>query len=503
MRGTQSTHGWEAEGDAIALVGASCRVPGAASLDEFWRLLVEERNVIRKGPVGRWSIERFLREGEPSPGFSYSFAGGYLDDPFQFDPIPFGLSSREGAQMDPQQRLLLELVWQAFEDAGVFPANMNAKKVGVYVGASNVDYQSAAALDASVIQSHFMTGNSLSILANRISYVFDFHGPSITVDVACSSSLAALQQAMAALATREIDFAVVAGVNLLLSPIPFIGFAQARMISPTGLSRPFSHAADGYVRSEGGAVMLLSRGQDAAALGLRVRSFILGCALNADGRTSGIALPSSEGQQRLIDGLYDALAINPEALAFVEAHGTGTQAGDPVEAMAIGQALGRRRTAPLPIGSVKSNVGHLESASGMVSLLKVSLALEYGLLPRSLFSENLNPDIDFQGLNLQVAQTALPLERKDGSLIAGVCNYGFGGTNAHAVLRSAFPFPTPRSRPVSGASLTGASGAEPKLMLLSAATPEALKGCSGRPTGGSFHPPAGSHEPSPRDRPRR
>ena len=471
----QARPAWETGRDAIAMVGASIRVPGAASLDEFWRLLVEEKNVIRRAPVGRWSVERFLREGAPSPGFSYSFAGGYLDDPFQFDPIPFGLSSREGAQTDPQQRLLLELVWQAFEDAGVFPAQLNAQNVGVYVGASNVDYQGAAVLDASVIESHFMTGNSLSILANRISHVFDFRGPSVTVDTACSSSLAALQQAMGALETGEIDFAVVAGVNLLLSPIPFIGFAQARMLSPSGLSRPFSAQADGYVRSEGGAVMLLSRRRDAVDRGLRVRSFILGCALNSDGRTPGIALPSSEGQRRLMEGLYGALSIDPEELAFVEAHGTGTQAGDPVEALAIGQALGRRRGKPLPMGSVKSNVGHLESASGMVSLLKASLALEHGLLPRSLFCERLNPDIDFAGLNLQVAQKALPLEGRDGALIAGVCNYGFGGTNAHAVLRSAFPDEAPRSRPVPGAALSGAVGPEPKLMLLCAATPEALK----------------------------
>ena len=291
-------------GGLIAMVGASCRLPGASSLEDFWRLLVEEKNVIQARPSGRWSVERFLREGEPSPGFSYSFAGGYLDDPFQFDPMPFGISLREAAQTDPQQRLLLELVWQAFEDAGVSPDQWKGRKAGVYVGASNIDYQGAAALDASVIESHFATGNALSILANRISYVFDFKGPSLTVDTACSSSLVALRQASEALAAGDIDFAVVAGVNLLLSPTPFIGFAQARMLSPTGRSRPFSADADGYVRAEGGAVVLLARGDDAARLGLRVRSYILGCAVNSDGLTSGIAVPSSEGQRRLIEDLY-------------------------------------------------------------------------------------------------------------------------------------------------------------------------------------------------------
>jgi 3-oxoacyl-(acyl-carrier-protein) synthase len=456
------------------MVGASCRIPGAASLVEFWRLLVEEKNAIRKAPSGRWSVERFLRPGEPSPGFSYSFAGGYLDDPFLFDPVPFGLSSREVAQTDPQQRLLLELVWQAFEDAGVFPANLKAKKVGVYVGASSVDYQGAAALDASIIGSHFMTGNSLSVLANRISYVFDFHGPSLAVDSACSSAISALQLAIAALEANAIDFAVVGGVNLLLSPIPFIGFAQARMMSPTGLSRPFSADADGYVRAEGGAVVLLSRGDDAARLGLRVRSYILGCAVNSDGRTSGIALPSSDGQSELIGSLYDSVGMDPQGLAFVEAHGTGTPAGDPIEALALGEALGRRRSTPLPIGSVKSNVGHLESASGLVSLLKASLALEHAMLPRSLFSENLNRSIDFAGLNLQVAQTARPLDLDDGVGFAGVCNYGFGGTNAHVLLRSAPAMDEARSRPVAGAALSAAAVDEPGLMVLSAGSSEAL-----------------------------
>ena len=460
---------------AIAMIGASCRIPGASSPEDFWRLLVMEQNVIQARPSGRWSIERFLREGEPAPGFAYSFAGGYLDHPFQFDPMPFGMSSREAAQTDPQQRLLLELVWQAFEDAGVFPEKLNGLKTGVYVGASNVDYQGAVALDVGAIESHFMTGNSLAILANRISYVFDFKGPSITVDTACSSSLAALQQATRALEAGDIDLALVAGVNLLLSPTPFIGFSQARMLSPTGRSRPFSADADGYVRAEGGAVILLSRAEEAARLGLRVRSYILGCALNSDGLTSGIALPSREGQRSLIEDLYRSLELDPEALAFVEAHGTGTQAGDPIEAEALGEALGRKRRKPLAIGSVKSNIGHLEAASGLVGLLKASLALEHRLFPRSLFSETLNDAIDFHGLNLEVAQRALPLEQGRNSCFAGVCNYGFGGTNAHVVLASPRTYAGGSRRFVAGASLDGSAVDAAKIMVLSAGSPEALK----------------------------
>ncbi|HRE20340.1 MAG TPA: beta-ketoacyl synthase N-terminal-like domain-containing protein, partial [Rhabdaerophilum sp.] len=459
-----------------AVIGVATRLPGAGSVDAYWTLLREGRNSVRARPHGRWSVERFLRTGEPEPGFTYTFAGGYLDDPAAFDPVPFGISPRESQQMDPQQRLLLELTWHALEDAGVAPLSLSGRNVGVYVGASLVDYQSGASHDPAVMESHFMTGNSLSILSNRISYSFDLHGPSFTLDSACSSSFVAVNQAMNALRQGEIDMAIVGGVNLLLSPAPFIGFSQARMLSPTGLSRPFSQDADGYVRSEGGVVFVLRRLEDAVADGNSVRAVLMGAATNSDGRTSGISLPSLDGQRRLIEDLYNDLSFDPNRLAFVEAHGTGTKVGDPIEATAIGTAIARHRKAPLPIGSAKSNIGHLEAASGLAGLLKSVLAFEHGELPRSLFLERVNTTIDFSALNLAPNARPLPLlSSGNDPLMASVCNYGFGGTNAHVVLRA--PRMSERQAVGNAASkaVPGARLDAPPLMLVTAATLPALQ----------------------------
>ncbi|OYU48980.1 MAG: hypothetical protein CFE31_06240 [Rhizobiales bacterium PAR1] len=420
-----------------AIIGAACRLPGADSLAGFWRLLMAGQNSVRQQPVDRWSIERFLRPGDPAPGFAYTFAGGYLDRPLDFDPAPFGVSPREAQQMDPQQRLLLEVVWDALDDAAIPPSSLAGKQVGVYIGASMVDYQGTASHDPAVMESHFMTGNSLSVLSNRISYIFDFKGPSFTVDSACSSSFVALKQAIDALSEGKIELAVVGGVNLLLSPVPFIGFSQARMLSPTGLSRPFSAKADGYVRSEGSVVLVLQREPEALAAGNRVRGVIVGASVNSDGRTTGISLPSLDGQQQLIEAFYAESGIKPDDLAFVEAHGTGTKVGDPIEAAAIGQSLGQKRRAPLPIGSVKSNIGHLEAASGLAGLLKSVLALEHRVLPQSLFLEETNENIDFATLNLVPNGAARPLDLARHGRYAGICNYGFGGTNAHVLVRAA------------------------------------------------------------------
>jgi phthiocerol/phenolphthiocerol synthesis type-I polyketide synthase C len=450
-----------------AIIGASCILPGANSLESLWQLLLEGRNVVSDRPRGRWNVERFLRPGDPAPGFSYSFAGGYLDDAFGFDPTPFNISPREAQQMDPQQRLLLTAAWRAFEDAGLPPSTLAGRNVGVYVGASLADYQSAGAFDPAVIGSHFMTGNALSILANRLSYVFDLKGPSFTVDAACSSSFIALAQAVAALRAGDVDLAIVGGVNMLLSPVPFIGFSQARMLSTTGLCRPFSEAADGYVRSEGAVVLVLQREPEAIADGRRVRGVVVAAGTNADGRTNGISLPSQYTQQQLIETTYRNAGLGPEVLAFVEAHGTGTKIGDPIEAAAIGEALGRHRTAPLPIGSVKSNLGHLEAASGLASLLKASLALEHRLVPRSLFSEAPNTAIPFDDLNLQPLVEPLTLPSDGRDLFAGICNYGFGGTNGHAILRTA--------RSEGQDSTHGAASRPAEVLLVSGSTGEALK----------------------------
>nr|WP_314073712.1 SDR family NAD(P)-dependent oxidoreductase [uncultured Roseococcus sp.] len=449
---------------SLTILGLATRLPGAANLDELWSVLADRRSTIRNAPpVGRWRSERFLSPDRQARGMAYTFAGGYLADPFAFDAAAFGLSPREAAQMDPQQRLLLEVTWEAMEDAGLPPSKLRGQRVGVYIGASTTDYADVPLLDLGAIEPHFMVGNSLSILSNRISHIYDLRGPSLTIDTACSSSIVALAQAARALETGEIDLAVVGGVNIFTSPAPFIGFSRAGMLSPTGLCRPFSAHGDGYVRSEGAVALLLGRAGGIAGGYERPRAVLRAISVNSDGHTDGISLPSIEGQRHLLSTLYKDAGIAPDELAFVEAHGTGTRVGDPIEARAIGLALGRHRSTPLPIGSVKSNIGHLEAASGLAGLAKVVLALEHRLFPATLHLEAVNPDIDVEALGLRPAAEALALP-ENGRLLAGLCNYGFGGTNAHAILEA----PTVPHAP-------SASAAAPDVLMISAHTREALR----------------------------
>ena len=455
------------ESSSVAVVGTACRLPGASDPTAFWNLLAEGRCVVGALPPNRWRAERYWHPRRSEPGFSYTFDGGYIADPLGFDPAVFGISPREAAEMDPQQRLLLEVVWSALEDSGLPPSAVAGANIGVYVGASSLDYGNLHSADPAAIDSHFMTGNTLSILSNRISYIFDLRGPSFTVDTACSSSLVAFAEAQAAIASGRIDMAIVAGVNLLLSPTSFIGFSRASMLSPTGLCRPFSAEADGYVRGEGVVAMVLARTDVAVARGYPVRAVALASGINSDGRTNGIALPATEGQRDLLDRLYGGNAIDPNRLAFVEAHGTGTRVGDPAEALAIGEALGQRRDAPLPIGSVKSNIGHLEPASGLAGLLKAILALEHRTLPASLHLGAINPAIDFAELNLTLATEAVALPAT-GTWLAGVSSFGFGGTNAHAVIRQPYPAELPKAR------TNGAAGRPGAVLVLTAHSRQAL-----------------------------
>lgn len=286
----------------LAILGLAIRLPGASDLDALRSLLAAGRcSVSDHAPPDRWRPERFLSPDRSARGTAYTFAGGYLDQPYAFDAAAFGLSPREAAQMDPQQRILLEVAWEALEDAGLPPSSLARRRVGVFVGASATDYANVPMLDLGSIEAHFMVGNSLSILANRISHAFDLAGPSLTVDTACSSSLVALTQAAAAIEREDIDLALVAGVNILSSPAPFIGFSRAGMLSPTGRCRPFAAAADGYVRAEGAVVVVLGRVQ---GTGPRPRAMLRAAGVNSDGRTPGIALPSVAGQRALIADLY-------------------------------------------------------------------------------------------------------------------------------------------------------------------------------------------------------
>ena len=422
------------DGLEVAIIGRACRLPGARSPVELWDLLSAGRCTVSRIPPDRWPLERLAHPRPKERGRSYSWAAGVLDDVWGFDPAVFGISPREAEQMDPQQRLLLELTWEALEDAGIRPSDFAGADTGVFVGGSTLDYGNLRLHDAAAADAYFATGNSLAILSNRISYIFDLHGPSFTVDTACSSSLVALDAAVAAIQSGRIDTAIVGGVNILASPFGFISFSQATMLSPTGLCRAFSAKADGYVRAEGGVVLVL-RALGAARASLdRVHAVIAGSHSNSDGRTTGISLPSKVHQAALLDRAYLKNGFDPDGIAFIEAHGTGTRAGDPVEATAIGEVLGRQRTRPLPIGSIKTNIGHTEPASGLAGVLKAMLALEHDELPRSLHFDEPNPDIPFADLNLLVCAAPLALPRKGRVRYAGISSLGFGGTNAHVIL---------------------------------------------------------------------
>ncbi len=419
--------------DDIAVVGWACRLPGANSPAELWSLLSEQRCTISRVPPDRFSLERFGHPRRQERGKSYTWAAGIIDDIWGFDPSVFGISPREAEQMDPQQRIMLQLAWESLEDAGIRPSSVAGKEVGVYVGASMTEYAHSLYGDLAAADSHFATGISLAVIANRVSYAFDLHGPSITVDTACSSSLVALNQAVEALRSGRVDTAIVGGVNVLASAAPFVLFSQAMMLSPTGLCRAFSDDADGFVRAEGGVALVLRKAALAQQESNPIRGMILACDVNSDGNTNGISLPSEASQERLLDRVYSRAGIEPNRLAFVEAHGTGTPVGDPVEARAIGRSLGRNRVQPLPIGSVKTNIGHLEPASGLAGVLKALLALNHGILPANVNFNKPNPNIEFDDLNLAVCSQSLLLPNTE-QLCAGVNSFGFGGTNAHVVV---------------------------------------------------------------------
>lgn len=425
----------------IAVIGYGVRLPGATGRDAFWRLLSERRCAISDIPSDRFPTSSFYHPhaGSEVPGRSYTFAAGLIDDVWDFDPDVFGISPREAAQIDPQQRHLLEVTYEAIEHAGLRLSALAGETIGVYVGASSSDHATRFMFDPGAVDMHMMTGNTLSLISNRLSYAFDLHGPSFTVDTACSSSLVAMHVALEAIREGKIDTAIVGGVNMLLAPFSFLGFSRASMLSPTGLCRAFDAQGDGYVRGEG-AVALVLRSEDAARRnGDRVHALVVGSGTNQDGRTVGLSLPSTDAQAALLKDVYASAGIAPDDLAFIEAHGTGTKVGDPAEAAALGRILGQRRSSALPIGSVKTNIGHLEPASGLAGVVKSIMALEHEILPASLHFTEPNPDIAFDELNLRVAGQSLQIPRGRRPRYAGVNSFGFGGSNAHVVLREPDP----------------------------------------------------------------
>ncbi len=449
----------------------ACRFPGAADLDEFWSLLKAGGDAVGEIPDDRWDVDAHFHSDPAKPGKMYTRAGGFIADIDKFDAGFFGISPREARRIDPQQRLLLELTWEALESAGIVPERLAGSQSGVFVGISLSDYAAMQRDEPNQVDPYVMSGSAISNAANKISYVFDLHGPSFAVDTACSSSLVAVHEACVSLWRRESSLAIAAGVNALLSPSAGIGFSKARMLSPTGRCRPFDAAGDGYVRSEGGAVVILQPLAQAIAENNPVHAVIVGSAVNSDGRTKGLAMPNQAAQEALLRQVYRDAEIDPGEIAYIEAHGTGTSVGDPIECAALGNVLGASR-APgerCRIGSVKSNIGHLEPGSGLAGLLKVVLALRHRAIPRTLHFTNPNPQIPFEELNLSVVSeyTELP----PGRLTMGVNSFGFGGTNAHVVVRNP-------ELPASTAARRDAATENGEILrplLISAHDPEALR----------------------------
>jgi polyketide synthase 13 len=442
--------------DDIAIVGLATRFPGDMNTPEqTWQALLEGRDAITDLPEGRW--EEFL--GEPRIAERVAKArtrGGYLSDIKGFDAEFFALSKMEADNIDPQQRMALELTWEALEHARIPASSLRGGSVAVYIGSSTNDYQFLGVADPAVAHPYAITGTASSIIANRVSYFYDFRGPSVTVDTACSSSLVAAHQGVQALRAGEADVAIVGGVNALITPLVTVGFDEVGgVLASDGRIKSFSQDADGYARSEGGGMLVLKRVADARRDGDEILAVIAGSAINHDGRSNGLLAPNPDAQAEVLRKAYKDAGINPRDVDYIEAHGTGTILGDPIEADALGRVVGRGRPADQPalLGAVKSNLGHLESAAGAASLAKMALAFKHDKLPPSINYAGPNPYIDFEAVRLKVADTVTDWPRYSGHAIAGVSGFGFGGANAHLVLREVLPSdlvePEPKPEPKS------------------------------------------------------
>ena len=436
--------------EPVAIVGMACRFPGAPSLDAYWQLINEGIDATGEIPNSRWNVdELYDPTGEQKGKMSTRWAG-MLTDHDQFDPLFFGISPREASQMDPQQRLLLEVAWEALEHAGLPAEKMSGSATGVFVGIAGTDYSKVPAQFEDYFEhigAHTGTGNALSIAANRLSYVFDFHGPSMSVDTACSSGLIGMHLAIQSLRNRESDAALAGGVNMILTPETTIAFSSARMLSADGCCRPFDAGANGYVRGEGCGMVVLKRLTDAESNGDNILAVVRASAVNQDGRTSGITAPNALSQQRVIRAALAQAGLPADRVSYVEAHGTGTPLGDPMELQALGEVFRgtSSKQGPVRVSSVKANIGHTETASGIAGLLKVVLMLQHRRIPAQLHLNELNPNIQIAGTRLEIPVEPVPWPSDGQSRIAGVSSFGFGGTNAHVVLEEASSHPVERS----------------------------------------------------------
>ncbi|MDT3396169.1 amino acid adenylation domain-containing protein [Streptomyces sp. B1866] len=434
--------------DKIAIVGMACRLPGGASdYRAFWRNLMAGRDCITDTPPDRYDVATLGSRDRTKPGRLVGGRGGYIDGFDEFDPAFFGISPREAEHMDPQQRKLLEVSWEALEDGGLRPGDLAGCDVGVFVGAFTLDHKILQFSDLSfdTLAAHTATGTMMTMVSNRISYCFDFRGPSLSIDTACSSSLVAVHLACESLRRRESGVALAGGVLLHMAPQYTIAETKGGFLSPDGRSRTFDAGANGYVRAEGVGMVALKRLDDALRDGDPVHAVIIGSGVNQDGRTGGITVPSPDAQVTLIQRVCAEAGIEPGALGYVEAHGTSTPVGDPIEANALGRALavGRRPGAKAYVGSVKTNIGHTESAAGVAGLIKTVLSLKHRTIPPHINLERVNPAIDLASLPYEIPTRPTPWPDHEGPARAGVNAFGFGGTNAHVLLEEAPARPAP------------------------------------------------------------
>ncbi|HEY7489577.1 MAG TPA: SDR family NAD(P)-dependent oxidoreductase, partial [Candidatus Tectomicrobia bacterium] len=458
----------------VAIIGIGCRFPGGANSPEaFWNLLRNGVDAITEIPAERWNSRLFYHPEAMKPGKTNTRWGGFVESIDHFDARFFGISPREATRMDPQQRMLLEVAWEALEDGGQVPERLAGTNVGVFVGISSFDYAEIhhGMNERDFIDAHTNTGVYLSIAANRISYVFNFKGPSLAVDTACSSSLTAIHLAVRSLQSGECTLALVGGVNAILKPETTIGFSRASMLSPDGRCKAFDARANGYTRSEGAGIVVLKPLSNAVADRDPIYAVIRGSAVNQDGHTNGMMVPNRFAQEAMLREAYRQAGCSPGQVQYIEAHGTGTPVGDPIEVQALGTVLSTDRPAgsDCVIGSVKTNIGHLEAGAGIAGLIKTALALQHREIPAHLHFQEPNPNIPFDELRLRVPTTLEPWPNGVGPARAGVNAFGFGGANAHVVLEEAPHSPTEHQ--ANGTPVASRA----YLLPLSARSPEALR----------------------------
>lgn len=433
--------------EPIAIIGIGCRFPGGADdAASYWQLLQDEVDAIGEIPADRWNVDAFYDPDPEAPGKMYSRHGGFLDEIDTFDAAFFGISPREAVAMDPQQRFVLEVAWQALENAGVAPTALVGSKTGVYVGVMENDYSKIYLRDGGSddLDAYYVTGNHFSFTAGRLSYVLGLHGPTMALDTACSSSLVAVHLACQSLRSGESDLALAGGVNLILSPELTITMCKFKALSVDGRCKTFDETADGFGQGEGCGIVVLKRLSDAIADRDDIVAVIRGSAINHDGPSGGLTVPSGRAQQAVLREALANAGVQPGQVSYVEAHGTGTSLGDPIEVRALGAVFGEGRANDdrLMIGSVKTNIGHLDSAAGIAGLIKVALSLRHKEIPALLHLNNINPRIDLDEIPVTIPTGRVPWPDGDTPRVAGVSSFGLSGTNAHIVLGEA-PAPLP------------------------------------------------------------